>query len=102
MDKVFDVINVCCYCCLILLFVLTCFPNNDRSCEFSAAIFRPLGCLRWKRYLFVHYFLLKKNMIFRGVLSVPRLLDIHAKNVDWRGRNFMCERTLPSLFVFVL
>ena len=26
--KVLDVINVCCYCCLILLFVLTCFPYN--------------------------------------------------------------------------
>ena len=27
--KVLDVINVYCYCCLILLFFLTCFLNND-------------------------------------------------------------------------
>ena len=27
-DKVLDVINVC-YCCLIFLFVLTCFLGND-------------------------------------------------------------------------
>ena len=40
-------------------------------------------------FLFIH---ISKN-------TVPRLVGIYAKNVDERGRNFMCERTLPSLLV---
>ena len=31
--------------------------------------------------------------------TVPHLVDIYAKNMDERGRNFMCKRTLPSLLV---
>ena len=29
----------------------------------------------------------------------PHLVDIYAKNVDERGRNFMCERKLPRLLL---
>ena len=28
------------------------------------------------------------------------MVDIYAKNLDERGRNFMCERTLPSFIVW--
>ena len=38
-------------------------------------------------------------MNFGGFLSVPHLVDNYAKIVDERGRNLMCDRTLPSLLV---
>ena len=47
--------------------------------------------------VFIHIFL-KKTWTFGGFLSVPHLVDIYAKNVDERGRNFMCERTLLSVW----
>ena len=47
--KVLDVINVCFYCCLILLFVLTCFLNNGWSHQSDAAFFTPLNCLQWRQ-----------------------------------------------------
>ena len=34
-----------------------------------------------------------------GFLSVPYLVDIYTKNMDERGRNFMCKRTLLSLLI---
>ena len=43
-----------------------------------------------------------KNILTLGSFpSVPNMVDNYAKNVDERGRNFMCEHTLPSLFVLV-
>ena len=51
--KDWDVINVCCHCCLISLFVLTCFNNS--------------------------HFFLKNTRIFGDFLSVPYLVDIYAK-----------------------
>ena len=35
-------------------------------------------------------------------LSVPYLVDFYAKNADEWGRNFVRERTLPSLLVVLL
>ena len=49
-------------------------------------------------FLFIHQFF-ERNMNFCGSLSVPHLVDNYAKNVDERGRNIMCERTLPSVLV---
>ena len=46
-----------------------------------------------------HFF--EKDLNFWGILSVPHLADIYAKNMDERGRNFMCERTLPRLLLHV-
>ena len=45
------------------------------------------------------YTFFEKNFNFWGFLSVPHLVDIYATKVDEQGRNFMCERTLPSLLV---
>ena len=50
---------------------------------------------------------LKKTWAFLGFaktnfwvfLSVPHLVDNYAKIVDERGRNLMCDRTLPSRLV---
>ena len=48
--------------------------------------------------LFVHtpVFFLKNTWIFCVFASVPHLVDNYAKIVDERGRNFMCDRTIPS------
>ena len=48
---------------------------------------------------FCCYTIFEKKLNFWCFLSVPHLVDIYAKNVDERGRNFMCERTLTSLLV---
>ena len=50
-------------------------------------------------YLFVHTLFFKKYSNFWPFLSVPHLVDNYAKIVDERGRNFMCNRKLPSLLV---
>ena len=50
--------------------------------------------------MFIHIFL-EKYLNFWGFLSVPHLINIYAKNLDEQGRNFMCERTLSSLLVFL-
>ena len=42
--------------------------------------------------IFVHTHLFEKFLNFWGFLSVPPLVEIYAKNVDERGRNFKCER----------
>ena len=95
--RVLDGINDCCYWCLILLFIFTCFLDNGWSYHSNAVVFSPLGYLRWKRY-FCSIFG-RKYLSFLGVFrSVPHLVDIYAKNADDRGRNFMCKRTLPSFF----
>ena len=44
-------------------------------------------------------FFLKNTWIFCVFLSVPYLVDNYAKIVDERGRNLMCDRTLPSRLV---
>ena len=54
-------------------------------------------------YLFVHtsfFFFLKNTWIFCVFLAVHHLVDNYAKIVDERGRNLMCDRTLPSRLVF--
>ena len=54
---------------------------------------------RW-RLFFINISVWKiLDWIFGGFLSVPHLVDIYAKNVDERVRNFMCKRTLPILLV---
>ena len=52
-------------------------------------------------YLFVHtpIFFLKNTWTFCVFLSVPHLVDNYAKIADERGRNLMCDRTLPSRLV---
>ena len=76
--------NVC--CCLILLFVLTRFVLTRL----------------WRLSFCSNTNILKKYMSFWGFLSVPDLVDNYAKIVDERGRNLMCDRTLPSLLVLCL
>ena len=98
--KVLYVFKISCYCCLILLFVLAFFRKNDCFRQSNAAFFTPMSCLRRRRSLFIHIFL-EKYLNFRGFLSVPHLIDFYAKNLDERGRNFMCERTLSGLLVFL-
>ena len=97
--KIFDEINVCC-CCLILLFVLTCFLVIGNSHESNTSFVTPLSYLLW-RLSFRSYTkcFFEKYLSFWGFLSVPYLADNYAKIVDERGRNLMCDRTLPSLLV---
>ena len=98
--RVLDVINFCCYCCLILLFVLTCFLMMFDLINVIRHFFTPLSYLRWKRSLSSNTFLQRiLTWTFEGFLSVPHLVDVYAKNADEQGRNFMCKRTLPSLLV---
>ena len=53
-------------------------------------------------YLFVHTPVFFNNTwIFCVFLSVPHLVDKYTKIVDERGRNLMCDRTLPSRLVSV-
>ena len=44
---------------------------------------------------------LLNDMLICYFFSYPHLVDNQMKNVDERGRNFMCERTLPSLIVVI-
>ena len=60
-QKVLDEINVCCYCCLILLFVLTSFLNNCWSHESNVAFFTPLSYLRWRRSFSPFTFFFEKH-----------------------------------------
>ena len=88
----------CCFCCLILLFVLTHFLNNDRSHQFIAScLLYWIICFRG--YLFVHTPFFGNYLNFWGFLSVPHLVDNYAEIEDERGRNLVCNRTLPSLLV---
>ena len=89
------VINVCC-CYFILLCVLTCFLNKDRSHQSSAAFFTPRSYLLWRRSFCPYIKFFKNTWIFGGFLSVPHLVDKYAKIVDEQGRNFMCDHTLPT------
>ena len=41
----------------------------------------------------------EKYLNFGVFLSVPHLVDNYNKIVDERGRNLLCDRTLPSLLV---
>ena len=50
------------------------------------------------RFLFINKFF-EKYLNFWVFLSVFHLVENYAKIVDNRGRNFMCNRTLPSLLV---
>ena len=84
--------------CLILLFVLTCLPNNGRSHQSNATFCTSLSHLLWRRS-FCTYIVFENYLKKTEILSVVHLVDIYAKNLDERGRNFMCERTLPSLLV---
>ena len=104
-DKVFDVINVCCCYCLILLFVLTRFLNIFLS---NASNFTQLSYLLWRLSYRSYTFFWKSTGAFFGFpknnfwvfLSVPHLVDNYAKIVVERGRNLMCHRTLPSRLVY--
>ena len=110
-DKVFDVINVCC-CCLILMFALTRLLNIGISHQSGASFFTPLGYLLWRlsfcSYVFFNilwffgfsfeFFGISKNN-FWVFLSNPHLVDNYDQIGDDRGRNFLCDRTLRSLFV---
>ena len=96
--KVLDVINVCCYCCLISLSLLTSFLNNGRSDQCKAAFFLLHLVIYVGGVLFVHTLFLNTWFLV-GFLSVPHLVDIFAENADERGRNFLYERTLTSLLV---
>ena len=47
--EVLDLINICCYCHLILLLVLTCFLNNSLSHQSNAAFFTQVSLLHWRQ-----------------------------------------------------
>ena len=51
-------------------------------------------------FLFIHKFFEDYLIFFgEGVLSVSHSVDNYTKNVDERGRKFICERTLPRMLV---
>ena len=49
----------------------------------------------------IHQFFLNTR-IFCVFPSVPHLVDNYAKIVDERGRNFMCDRKVPSRLVIII
>ena len=51
--------------------------------------------------IFVHTHLFRKKFEFLGFSICSYLVDVYAKNVVERGRNFKCQRTLPSLLVYI-
>ena len=53
--KVLDVINICCYCCLILLFVKLAFLILTDLIILRRNLF-PLNYLRWRQSLLIHIF----------------------------------------------
>ena len=78
--------------CFIFIFVLSSshIINNVHRPS-RVALFYSIGCLWNDMY------------VFESFLSVHHLVANYAKNVDERGQNLMCVRTLPSLLVeFVL
>ena len=46
--------------------------------------------------------LLNDTYVLESFLSVTHLVANLVKNVDERGRNIMCERTFPSLLVYIV
>ena len=95
--KVFDVIKIF---CLILLFVFTRFLNIGVSRQSIAPSFTPpLSYLLWM-LSFRSYTTFKKRYLSFWFSYVPHLVNNHAKIVDQRGRNLMCNCTLPSRLVF--
>ena len=82
----------------LISFEVICEPLDGHFCGHFWLIRFGVICVRGKP--FVHKQFFKKKLEFSGgFLSVPHLADIYAKNVDERGRNFMCKRTLPSSLV---
>ena len=97
-DKIFNVINIC--CCLILPFVFARFLNIGLSINLMHH-FLLHWIICFGGYLFFHTpVFFEKYLTFCVFPSVPHLVDNYAKTVDERGRNLMCDRTLPSLFVY--
>ena len=97
--KFLDVINVCCYC-LILLIVLTRFLYNGRSHQSNASFFTPLCYLLW-RLSYCSYFIFLKNIwFFGGFLSVPHLIDNNAKIEAEQCRKLISDLTLLSQLCF--
>ena len=86
MDKVLDVTNVC---CLILLFVLSCFRNFDWSHESNAAVLTPLGYSRWRQYFCSYTFFFEKSLNFRG-FSISSSFDRHLCQNWMSGVGTLC------------
>ena len=92
------------FCCssllafLILAYLITLMPHF---------FFTSLCYLLWRLFfrsynLALEAIRFEKYLNFWVFLCVPHLVDNYAKIVDERGRNFMCNRTLPSLLVLFL
>ena len=79
--KFWDVINVCCYWCLILLFVLTCFLNNGWSHQSNAVFLTPLRFLNWRLSLFSYTFFCR---IPRSAEAWPDAIKIKSGYVQLR------------------
>ena len=84
----------------------TCFLNIGISHQSSASFFTPLSCLLRKLSFRSYTIFLKNTWVFLrfskiifGFFYLLDLVDNYAKIVDERGRNLMCDRTLPSLLV---
>ena len=97
-QKFFDVINFC--CCLILPFVFPRFLNIGISHQSNAPFFTQLSYLLLRLSFRSYASFFEKYLNFCIFLSVLHLVDNYAKILDERGRNLMCDRTLPSLLVF--
>ena len=95
--------------------MLTRFLNINVPHQSSFSYFTPLSYLRWRLFFRSYTIFLEKYLSFFGFFwvfgfpennfwvfsSVPHLVDNYANIVDDRGRNLMCDRTLPSLIVVI-
>ena len=75
------VVNI--VCCLDFLIVLSSSPINNFRWHSSVALSHFIGCLYNDVY------------DFECFLSLHHLVANYVKNVDERGLNIMCVRTLP-------
>ena len=73
--KVLDVINICCYCCLISVSVLTRLLYNGRYHQSNAVFYYTEFHALEAIFLFIHQISLKKYLKIWGFLSVPHSVD---------------------------
>ena len=94
----------CIWCLLFLFDFVVCLDLPFLIMDDLIVLRRPF-LLHWficfGGNLFVHTLFLKITWKKTEMFSVVHLVDIYAKNLDERGRNFMCKRTLPSLHVIL-
>ena len=94
------VVVVVLFCCSSwLAFLILAYRINLMHHFYATELFALEAIFQFMHIFFEKYLLGVFLGFFWVFVSVPHLVDSYAKIVDERGRNLMCDRTLPSLLV---